>query len=255
MELRSKLVNELPGILNRALKGLKRLTGQKGFTVPQAVKDELSKYERQNDSLAAFMEEAVDIGPTFSVPKQTFYQRYCRWCDVYRLRRVSKKSSSPGSTSCCRRWMKPGLIPRGSEVVKVHGDGSVCSLSTMDPMRIMASVMPCQTRISEESKNVMPRQTRVPKGHARVRTSVKPYQNRCSQEMQGTFTLYGKQDDLLIINRQNHCIPWTSLYINDLQEKDPCISLVCPLHACVSERKSERGTSGRICAKTYGLSQ
>ena len=95
MDLRSKLVNELPGILNRALKGLKRLTAQKGFTVPQAVKDELSKYERQNDSLAAFMEEAVDIGPTFSVPKQKFYQRYCRWCDVYRLRRVSQKELKP----------------------------------------------------------------------------------------------------------------------------------------------------------------
>jgi hypothetical protein len=25
------------------------------------------------------------------VSKQRFYQRYCRWCDVYRLRRVGQK--------------------------------------------------------------------------------------------------------------------------------------------------------------------
>jgi P4 family phage/plasmid primase-like protien len=94
-ELRGKLLCELPGILNRALKGLKRLSVQKGFTVPQAVKDALNSYERQNDSLAAFLEEAVDRGPTFSVTKQRFYRRYCRWCDLYRLRPVSQKELSP----------------------------------------------------------------------------------------------------------------------------------------------------------------
>jgi P4 family phage/plasmid primase-like protien len=90
-ELREKLARELPGIFLRALTGLKRLSEQKAFTVPQAVRDALSHYERQNDSLAAFLEEAVDIGPTFSVTKQRFYQRYCRWCDAYRLRRVGQK--------------------------------------------------------------------------------------------------------------------------------------------------------------------
>jgi len=94
-DLRAKLVCELPGILNRALRGLKRLSAQKGFTVPQAVKDALSAYERQNDSLATFLEEAVDRGPTLSVTKQRFYQRYCRWCDLYRLRPVSQKELSP----------------------------------------------------------------------------------------------------------------------------------------------------------------
>jgi putative DNA primase/helicase len=94
-DLRAKLVCELSGILNRALKGLRRLYEQKEFTVPQAVKDALGNYERQNDSLATFIEEAVDRGPTFSVTKQRFYRCYCRWCDLYRLRPVSQKELSP----------------------------------------------------------------------------------------------------------------------------------------------------------------
>ena len=130
---------ELPGILNRALRGLKRFSAQKGFTVPQAVKDALSSYERQNDSLATFLEEAVDRGPTFSVPKQRFYQRYCRWCDLYRLRPVSQKELKP-------RLYK--LVPdldearfdskRASEAGKAHGAGSASILS----MRILTRKRP-----------------------------------------------------------------------------------------------------------------
>jgi putative DNA primase/helicase len=94
-DLRAKLLCELPGIFNRALRGLKRLSAQRGFTVPQAVKDALSHYERQNDSLAAFLEEGVDRGPTLRVTKQHFYQCYRRWCELYRLRPVSQKELSP----------------------------------------------------------------------------------------------------------------------------------------------------------------
>jgi hypothetical protein len=61
------------------------------------------------------------------------------------------------------------------------------SRSTMDQTRMRGSAMSRQTTIRVERKHVKPRQTRFPKGHARVRTRLKPCQYRCSQEMPPCF--------------------------------------------------------------------
>jgi P4 family phage/plasmid primase-like protien len=45
--LRDTLQGELPGIFNRALRGLQRLYDQEGFTIPQAVQDALASYRRE----------------------------------------------------------------------------------------------------------------------------------------------------------------------------------------------------------------
>jgi P4 family phage/plasmid primase-like protien len=90
-ELREKLIQELPGLLNRALQGLCRLAAQKRFTEPQAVKDALSAYERQNDTVAAFFDEAVETNDKGYIGKQRFYKTYRGWCDLQKLRPVTQK--------------------------------------------------------------------------------------------------------------------------------------------------------------------
>jgi putative DNA primase/helicase len=93
--LRAKLVRELPGILNRALAGLRRLSEQGGFTEPQVVKDALGEYERQNDTVAAFLAERVHVNPLGHVAKQRLYGAYVGWCDRQRLRPVSQTALKP----------------------------------------------------------------------------------------------------------------------------------------------------------------
>jgi P4 family phage/plasmid primase-like protien len=89
-KLRAKLQAELSGILNRALAGLHRLFEQDAFTEPQAVKDALAAYQRENDTVAAFTAECVKEEPLGKVLKQYFYKVYRTWCDLQGLKAVSQ---------------------------------------------------------------------------------------------------------------------------------------------------------------------
>jgi putative DNA primase/helicase len=89
-KLRAKLRAELSGILNRALAGLHRLFSQDAFTEPQAVKDALAAYQRENDTVAAFCTECVQEDPLGSVAKQYFYRVYRAWCELQGLKKVSQ---------------------------------------------------------------------------------------------------------------------------------------------------------------------
>jgi P4 family phage/plasmid primase-like protien len=89
-KLRAKLRAELPGILNRALAGLHRLFSQDAFTEPQAVKDALAAYQRQNDTVVAFCTECVQEDPLGKIAKQYLYRVYRAWCDLQRLKPVSQ---------------------------------------------------------------------------------------------------------------------------------------------------------------------
>ncbi len=90
-ELRTKLRNELPGILNRALRGLKRLSSEGKFTEPQAVKAALEEYQRENDTVASFIAEFVVKDANATTAKQSMYGRYRNWCERQGLRPVSQK--------------------------------------------------------------------------------------------------------------------------------------------------------------------
>lgn len=80
--LRRKLTTpeELSGILNRALRGLERLTIQDGFSIPDKSIKCLEDYQRRNDSIAAFADEYVEVSATGQTSKQEFYDAYCSWC-------------------------------------------------------------------------------------------------------------------------------------------------------------------------------
>jgi P4 family phage/plasmid primase-like protien len=90
-ELRTKLRNELPGILNRALRGLNRLFSEGKFTEPQAVKAALEDYQRDNDSVASFVTEFVEKDANATIAKQTLYGRYRNWCESQGLHPVTQK--------------------------------------------------------------------------------------------------------------------------------------------------------------------
>jgi P4 family phage/plasmid primase-like protien len=90
--LRGKLQQELPGILNQALEGLKRLVLREAFTQPKSVMEAKQAYIRSNDNVRVFLAECVSIEKAETIVKQEFYQVYENWCDRYGERAVSQKA-------------------------------------------------------------------------------------------------------------------------------------------------------------------
>ena len=92
--LRETLRQELPGIFNRALEGLERLYTQEDFTIPQAAKDALASYQRDNDTVAAFAAECLKAEkPEHGgrIIKQQLYRNYRGYCASQRWRPVSQR--------------------------------------------------------------------------------------------------------------------------------------------------------------------
>jgi P4 family phage/plasmid primase-like protien len=91
-DLREKLATpqELSGIFNHALAGLRRLYQQRGFTMPESVKQALDEYKRQNDSVLAFCDECTELKADGYTIKPLFYESYCTWCEQQGLKPVSQ---------------------------------------------------------------------------------------------------------------------------------------------------------------------
>jgi phage/plasmid-associated DNA primase len=89
--LREKLKGELPGILNRAIQGLKRLNLNEAFTQPKSVVEAKKAYIRSNDNLRVFAEECLIANPIGTITKKEFYEVYANWCESYGDRPVTQK--------------------------------------------------------------------------------------------------------------------------------------------------------------------
>jgi phage/plasmid-associated DNA primase len=90
--LRSKLRGELPGILNRALRGLKRLNLNEKFTDSESVLKAKQAYIRSNDNVRVFVDECVVVDPIDEIPKPQFYAYYRQWCEQRGERAVTETS-------------------------------------------------------------------------------------------------------------------------------------------------------------------
>jgi len=86
MDLRAKLKEELPGILNYALEGLRRLYDRGDFTETTHTLKAKQAYMLANDSLQTFMEECVTVLPQAMVSKREFYAVYKQWCSDHNER-------------------------------------------------------------------------------------------------------------------------------------------------------------------------
>lgn len=93
-QLAKKIIeNELSGVFNWVLDGLKRLLIQKHFTECEAVKQAREQYERDSDSVALFLEENDYHASMVSWIKiQTLYPEYRSFCYEDGYNPVNKKN-------------------------------------------------------------------------------------------------------------------------------------------------------------------
>lgn len=97
--LPAKLAANLPGILNWALVGLRRLQERGYFDPPLAAQDALAGYRSRSDSVVAFIEEACELGPDCSVRQSAVYPAARNWS-------VLTHTLIPGRTEFLERFRK-----------------------------------------------------------------------------------------------------------------------------------------------------
>ena len=78
-ELKSKLIDELPAILNWAVQGALLWQAEK-LGMPQAVKDATTDYRNEMDVVAGFIDDCCFLSPNTSVKAKDLYQAYRQWC-------------------------------------------------------------------------------------------------------------------------------------------------------------------------------
>ena len=80
--LTDKLLTELPGILNWAIEGWKRLRERKFFIQPSSVEDALRDMEDLSSPVGAFVRQRCEIGPGLRVWLDDLYAAWKSWCEA-----------------------------------------------------------------------------------------------------------------------------------------------------------------------------
>jgi len=83
---------ELSGLLNKVLEGLKRLKVNEDFTYSQSVEDTRSKYILASNPAVAFMDNYCEFDVWARITKEELYQAFMRFCEDNKLPGIAKKA-------------------------------------------------------------------------------------------------------------------------------------------------------------------
>jgi putative DNA primase/helicase len=86
LDLRSRLIAELPGILNWAVAGYQRLQREKRFVEPSSSVAEKEMMRTVMSPITSFIEDRCELGSGFQVQKKELYAAYVNWCDANGVR-------------------------------------------------------------------------------------------------------------------------------------------------------------------------
>lgn len=95
--LKGKLLAELPGILNWAIKGCLEWQ-KKGLNPPSIIEEQIADYKSSMDSVSQFVSEACELENDHSHPASHLYLAYKNWCHSFGMK--------PKSTSSFKRSME-----------------------------------------------------------------------------------------------------------------------------------------------------
>lgn len=96
VRLAEKLLLELPGILNLALEGLKRLTQHRQFTTCASAEEITRQWRQEADQVAQFVEDACETGTACRATSAELYTRYQGWALDAGVRRQLNRNNFTG---------------------------------------------------------------------------------------------------------------------------------------------------------------
>ena len=79
--LKKELLSELPGILNWALAGLKRLYERKMFLIDEYMKQNISSLKKQNNPVEIFVDDCIGFEKDLFTYKTELFEKYKKWCE------------------------------------------------------------------------------------------------------------------------------------------------------------------------------
>lgn len=82
--------SELSGLLNRALKGLHGLFSNEGFTESATVKASLDDYKKQNDTIAAFINDCCAFDANAETERGELFTAYQKYCENEGYKEISR---------------------------------------------------------------------------------------------------------------------------------------------------------------------
>jgi putative DNA primase/helicase len=91
--LKTKLLDELPGIMNLSLQAFGRVLKREAFTEPQSCLDAKAEWRKEADQAAQFVEEKCVLEPNSEITSAALYDEYKTWADDAGIsRKLNKKN-------------------------------------------------------------------------------------------------------------------------------------------------------------------
>lgn len=108
---------ELPGVLNWAIEGWRKLKVAGEIAHPASSAELVTTMDRLSNVVRAFIDDSCDLDPAASVPKDELFRRFYLWCDEEGVRRTLS-----------REWFGRELMSAYGHlgVSTVRRDGSRC---------------------------------------------------------------------------------------------------------------------------------
>jgi putative DNA primase/helicase len=91
--LTERLLGELPGILNWAIEGWRRLRERGRFVIPSSVQDVVQEIEDLSSPVSAFVRERCVVGPGHRVNVDPLYEAWKEWCGSEGRQAVATKQT------------------------------------------------------------------------------------------------------------------------------------------------------------------
>jgi putative DNA primase/helicase len=91
--LTERLLGELPGLLNWAIAGWRRLTERGHFVQPRSALDAVQQLKELGGPINAFLRERCEIGSSYRVDVDDLYSTYRDWCGGQGQDRPSTKQT------------------------------------------------------------------------------------------------------------------------------------------------------------------
>jgi P4 family phage/plasmid primase-like protien len=118
--LADRLMAELPGILNWAIEGWRRLRDRGRFILPGASEEAVQDLFNQGSEVAAFVHERCEEGPSHEVEKERLYAAYREWCDRTGRKPKNDAAFATDLYAATSNRVTPRRPSRGGERVNVY---------------------------------------------------------------------------------------------------------------------------------------
>jgi putative DNA primase/helicase len=143
--LTETLIGELPGILNWAIEGLRRLRQRQNFVQPASSAEMIELLEDVASPIRRFVKDCCEVGPEVGVARDVLYEKYDKWREENGHHRMSKTKFGQALMAA-----EPSLDVRrpGSRGNQIWWCNGIKLVGRQPPAQIGVKVVPLQSTVA-----------------------------------------------------------------------------------------------------------